>query len=277
MGFRRTYDAFFDINPDLLPYKDILLSEVTEELLVLLPYVSLRAQGNEIQLALRAWKKFCTSKYHFVVIGDCPSDLISEFGDWVEFIPLEKIPKHEGQYNPHLDIQHKMEEAYRLFKDKYNGFVWMVDDNYAIKPFCLAEILSIHSHASDFTGEKEAPTYFWKHDKWKTRQLLEKERFSHINYTTHFPCYFEFEKLKELWDKYDMRNNSFVIEDIYFNSFRHEVPIPDDKIRFGVWSKKGFDEELSAAIADPNIKFICNSVEGWSPELERILERIIYG
>ena len=74
-----------------------------------------------------------------------------------------------------------------------------------------------------------------------------------------------------------MRNNSFVIEDIYFNSFRHEVPIPDDKIRFGVWSKKGFDEELSAAIADPNIKFICNSVEGWSPELERILERIIYG
>lgn len=63
---------------------------------------------------------------------------------------------------------------------------------------------------------------------------MDKENFPHINYTAHFPCFFGFNRLKMLWDKYDMRHESYVPEDVYFNSFEHEEPISDEEIRFGI-------------------------------------------
>ena len=80
-----------------------------------------------------------------------------------------------------------------------------------------------------------------------------------IDYTTHYPYYYEFSKLKEIWDKFDMRSESYVLEDIYFNYFSHPEPIQVNCIRLGVWSKSDFDDKFQNAINDPNIKFICNS------------------
>ena len=184
-------------------------------------------------------------------------------------------PMKRDQYNPHIDIQHKMQKIYDLFHFDYRGFIWMVDDNYAIKPFSLKDIMTIHYHQKSFTGVENLPASCWKHDKWKTRQLVDKEGFSNINYTTHYPCYFEFERLKQLWDKYNMMEESYVLEDIYFNSFKHPDPILDSTIRLGIWNKSIFERDFNAAINNPNIKFVCNSVEGWSKELEEALKLII--
>ncbi len=274
MGIVRTFDAFFTINSDMLQLKKQLLDELNKEILVVLPFSQSHAQGNEIKLALNCWKKFCTFKYHFAVIGEFEQSLIEEF-PWVDFIYIKNKEKKLGQYNPHLDIQHKMEIAYDHFKDKYDGFIYMVDDNYAIKPFSFKDINTIYYHQPTFIGRKDLPTSYWKHDKWKTRQLMDRENFTHINYTTHFPCYFEFERLKNLWDKFNMREESYVPEDVYFNSFAHKAPILDDNIRLGIWSKEIFDNKFADALQNPNIKFICNSVEGWSKELEDALWKII--
>lgn len=72
-----------------------------------------------------------------------------------------------------------------------------------------------------------------------------------------------------------MQNESYVLEDIYFNYFKHEEPILDDEIRLGIWNKQIYQQEFQRAINNPNIKFCCNSVEGWSKELENDLEIII--
>lgn len=48
-----------------------------------------------------------------------------------------------------------------------------------------------------------------------------------------------------------------------------------DCIRLGIWSKMDFDRKFQDAVNDPNIKFICNSVEGWSKELEEAIEKIV--
>jgi hypothetical protein len=98
----------------------------------------------------------------------------------------------------------------------------MVDDNYAIKPFTLFDILQTHYHSQSFTGNSKAPVNYWNHNKWKTRQLLDKENLPHINYTTHFPCWFSIEKLLFITDKYNLKNESYVIEDVYFNYYKHE-------------------------------------------------------
>ena len=70
-----------------------------------------------------------------------------------------------------------------------------------------------------------------------------------------------------------MREESYVPEDVYFNSFKHEGPLPD-KIRIGICKNYSSDilaEKLQNAQSDTNVKFIFNSVEGWSKELEEAL------
>lgn len=274
MGFARTSDFFFKVNPDMLPIKDKLFKQIKNETLVVLPYKQNGSQGNEIRLALKGWKKFCKFNYHFIVIGEFDELLISEF-PWVEFIYCPSKEKKEGQYNPHLDIQNKFKVVANTYSQMYNGFIYTTDDEYPVKPFELDDITRIYYRALDFTGIKGQPTSYWNHDKWKTRQLLDKENLPHINYTTHYPCYFEFKKFDEIQKKYNLFNESYVFDDVYFNYFKHEEPILDSEIRFGIWNKKIFDNDFQKAIENPNIKFVCNSVEGWSKELENELTKII--
>lgn len=272
-GTRRTLDAFFIINRDMYPLRTTLKARAEDEILIVLPYCNM-GQGNEITLALASWRKFCTFKYHFVVIGNFDEQLVKKF-NWVEFIYEPCLPRVPGQYNPHLDIRHKMEIVYNKFKDRYSGFVYTCDDFYAIKPFTLVDIITIYYHQPSFTGVEALPTWNWKHDKWKTRQALDKRNLPHINYTTHFPWYFDFKTFKGFWVKYNMDKESYVLEDIYFNSFEHEPPVLDSTIRFGVWNKEIFENGFQKAIENPKIKFICNSVDGWSKELEEALQKII--
>ena len=274
MGFSRTTNGFFVMSPELQELQEDLAYALTHPVLVVLPYIETKSQGCELRLALNGWRKNAKFRYHFVVIGEFNAALKNEF-PWVEFIFAPTLPKVRQQYNPHLDIRNKFEIAYNLFKDKYPGFIYMVDDNYAIRPFNYFEIFQTHYLNDAFTGVKDAPTTYWKHDKWKTRQLLDAANLPHINYTTHFPCYFNFKKLQAIWNEFDMRNESYVPEDVYFNKYNVSKPLSVKSIRYGIWGPKQMGAPLETALADPNIKFLCNSVEGWSPELEQILSNLI--
>lgn len=123
--------------------------------------------------------------------------------------------------------------------------------------------------------ERDAPASFWRHDKWKTRQLLDREGLPHVNYTSHHPYYLEFRRLREIWDRFNMLEESYVLDDVYFNYFSHEDPLPDTTVRLGVWNRDIFERDFENAVADPDIKFVCNSVDGWSRELEAAIDRIV--
>ena len=273
-GKIRTYDFFFEVNPDMKHKKNELINKISNDVLVVLPYKQGGSQGNEIRLALNGWKKFCGFNYHFVVIGSFDKSLTKEF-PWVEFINCPRIGELEHQYTQHLDVQRCMEIVAKRYNGIYDGFIWMADDNYAIKPFVLKDITRIHYHSIDFQGQENAPTSYWNHDKWKTRQLLDKYSLPHINYTTHYPCWLEFNRMEEIRKQFNLLNESYVLEDIYFNYFPHEEPILDNKIRLGIWNKRIYENEFQNAINNPNIKFVCNSVEGWSIDLENSLKIII--
>lgn len=273
-GRERDFDYFFKLNPDMLPIKDFLINQIKDEVLVVMPYRQGGSQGNEIRLSLSGWRKFCQFKYRFVVIGEYDESLKKEF-PWVRFIYCPSVPKKEGQYNPHLDIQNKFKAIARLYAQEYDGFIYMTDDEYAVKPFELSDITSVHYHNKTFFGNEKAPKSFWNYDKWKTRQLLEREGLPHVNYTTHYPCYFEFKKMDEIRKKYNLCEESYVFDDVYFNYFEHEEPVLDCEIRLGIWDRGIFERDFQKAVDNPNVKFMCNSVEGWSKDLEDKLSKIV--
>jgi hypothetical protein len=272
-GGTRGLDVFFKINPDMSDKKCVLMDSI-KNILVVLPYVQGRSQGNELRLALNGWKKFCQFKYRFVVIGEFDDNVVNEY-PWVEFIYRPRVENKEGQYTPHLDMMSKFNYIMKKYSGEYNGFIYMVDDNYAIKPFTLEDIMTVYHHAMSFTGQESAPTSYWNHDKWKTRQLLDREGLPHVNYTSHFPYYMEFVKLKEIMDKFNLLEESYVFDDIYFNYFTHPDSRIDDSIRLGIWNYNIYKRDFQNVLHNPNIKFICNSVEGWSKELEEDLKRVV--
>jgi len=273
-GCRRNLDFFFSVNPELISYKNRFMECMNEKILVVLPYKQSMAQGREIELTLSLFKKFCTFNYHFVVIGEFDDSLKNKF-PWVEFIDYKIFNKCENQYEPHIDIINKFDFIIQKYSQIYNGFIYITDDEYAIKSFTIFDILQTYYHSKEFVGNEKSPTSYWSHDKWKTRQLLDRENLPHINYTTHYPCFFEFNKLKEICDKFNLKNESYVFDDIYFNYFKHEEPILDSEIRLGIWNKEIFNNEFQNALDNPNIKFCCNSIAGWSIKLEQELEKII--
>lgn len=279
-GGQRTFEFFFILNPDMNDKKEELLMEINkEEVLVVLPYSQTGSQGRELQLALSAWRKFCTFNYHFVVIGEFGESLesLKEEFPWVEFITSKKMDKKPDQYNQHLDVIHCFEKVIKKYRTKYTGFIWMVDDNYAIKPFDLEDILTVHYQEPAIIGNKNAPATYFLHDKWKTRQLLDRENLPHVYYTTHFPCWFDFEKLLEIWANFKMYTQSYVLEDVYFNYFPHPEPVQVDSIKLDISSFSNLMRDFPLAVHNPHIKFINNSVNGWSKELEDRLEEIITG
>jgi hypothetical protein len=81
--------------------------------------------------------------------------------------------------------------------------------------------------------------------------------------------------MEEIRKKYNLLEESYVFDDVYFNYFKHEEPILDSEIRLGIWNKAIFENDFQKAVENPNIKFMCNSVDGWSKELENNLEIII--
>ena len=245
-----------------------------EKKLVVLPYRETGSQGDEIKLALSCWKKFCQFDYHFVVIGEFNNQLKKEF-PWVEFIYCSFPEQNDKQYMPHIDIQRKMKVVMEKYRGKYDGFVYMSDDKYAIKPFNLKDITTVFYKGHSFNGNKNNPACYWAHDRWKTRQLLDAENLPHVDYTTHYPYYFEFSKIDEIWTKFNMLNESYALEDVYFNYFPHEKPIPVSNILLRIWYRPIFDKEFNKAIENPDIKFVSNSVEGWSKELENELWKIV--
>ena len=144
-GRERDFDYFFKVNTDMLPMKEELIRQIKDEVLVVLPYKQSGSQGSEIKLALKGWKKFCKFKYRFVVIGEFDELLKKKF-PWVKFINCPTKEKKNGQYNPHLDILNKFTAISRLYAQEYDGFIYMTDDEYAIKPFELDDVMKIYYH-----------------------------------------------------------------------------------------------------------------------------------
>ena len=182
----------------------------------------------------------------------------------------------KDQYTAHLDVQHKMEIIMNKYADKYDGFIRIADDQYAVNPFTLEDIITPHYIDYDCAKvkcvEHLTPNY-WIFNKQLTIKMLKSKNLPIINYTIHYPYYYEFIKLKEIWDKFDMRKQSYVLEDVYFNYFTHEQPVLINTVGFRAERRRDYQKEFLEALANPNIKFVNNTPNTWCKDLEtKLLE-----
>ena len=119
------------------------------------------------------------------------------------------------------------------------------------------------------------PTKPWHSEKRKTKERLQKEGYPVRNFVTHLPIWFEWDKLEEMFDRFDMDNNSYILEDLYFNIYYStRIPAPlhidHDNFKCGVYRPNPRIEYIKRAFKEKI--WIQNSVEGWIPALEKMLQ-----
>ena len=209
--------------------------------------------------------------FRIVIIGDY-NPVVDKF-DFASWIPCNRVNEISGQYLPHLDMVNKFKFAYDLYHEAYNSFIWVCDDYYPVHEFDYNYIKKYYYLQPNFIGDIKRPSNTWQHDLAKTGRLLRNNGFKCVNFTTHFPIVFEFEKLINMFDKFDMYHNSYVIENLYCNYYDVQKDIQADSIRLGVWRQEDSFQKLDDILNNKYDvrKFIACSVVGYNSIFEKKL------
>lgn len=240
----------------------------TKRYLVVIPYLPAAAQGRELEYAISGWRKHFQSDYLIVVVGE---GLPKLDGDDVVCIESKRVDDIPGQYRQHLDYVSCFKKVHEAFPDT-DGFVFVADDCYAMRDFYGFEVMEPKMQGKDFNYSPDSPNE-WQQDKMRTKRVLQEAGLPTRNYTTHLPVWFEWDKIEELWRRYDMLHNSYVIEDLYFNTY-HSKDVtfllnPNDPYKYCVSSKSPNVVELHKAILTK--AWLTNTPDGWSAELDKLL------
>lgn len=259
----KTYESLYTI--------DDMPKEKTEKILVVIPYLASAAQGKELEFAVAGWRKHFNEDYLIVLVGDY--NPIVETGDDIVFVKCPRVKwPGKGNYWAHIDHVHKFRTVREVFPDS-KGFIYTCDDIYAIKDFTMEDVLVPKVRQKEISGSFFSQNA-WVVDNWRTRCILRREGLPVMNWVCHLPVYYEWDKLFAIYDKFNCDKKSYVVEQLYFNTYYADaeyVMVEDNKseYQFKVWDKKTTVEDLKKALG--NKFWVSNSVCGWSREMEAVL------
>lgn len=230
-------------------------------MLVFIPYYKKGAQGRELELSVKGWHRHCRSDFRIVVVGEEAPD----FSGGYEFLYSKRVEPVEGSYLPHLDYVSCIRKMRERYPDE-EGFVFTADDNYAVKDFDESWIRRLR-YLTDIPFEGAVDG--WPIEKFFTRCKMQDLGLPLRNWTTHIPCWFDFDKVMAMFDRFDMDHESFVLEDMYFNLYHAGDEAELDAPYKFMLSRKEDVLDLEAAIRQR--MWICNAPTGWSVEMEEKL------
>lgn len=231
---------------------------------IFIPYNPDGAQGRELELAIAGWRRhFLCPDYVIAVVGERLPRLKGPDVVGIESPQVEEIP---FMYTQHLDYVSCMKACRRRFPES-DGIIFAADDNYLVHDITPEWVMSLRYNRDDMQTDPQCGG--WRYDQWRTRRLLVQEGLPHVNYTTHVPCWFRWDRLEYLWDRYDMEHESYVIENLYYNTFHAGEPAEQcDAVKFQLTV---YDQWREVPDRMRDRIWICNSPEGYTRELEKIL------
>ena len=245
--------------------------KLDDRILVVIPYLAGAAQGKEIKYAVAGWRKHFKENYLIVVVGDY--DEVVDTGDDIIFINCPRIEKPMlGNYRPHLDHVNKFRTVRKHFPDS-KGFIYTCDDIYAVNDFTIEDVLKPKIKSLSIHGTADHKNA-WIRDNVRTKEVLVRKGFKHMNWVCHLPVYYEWDKLFAIYDGYGCDKKSYVVEQLYFNTyFADSEPFllneETDNIQFKMWRPWHTIEQLKEAMTKKI--WISNSVKGYKPEIEDVL------
>ena len=239
-----------------------------DKILIVIPYLASAAVGREIEYAIAGWRKHFKEDFKIVLTGEGLPKIRG-----VSRVESKRVPSVEGQYRQHLDYVSCLRKVRKKYPES-KGFIMVADDCFAVNDFDMSDVMLLKARAWTIDYDPASPNT-WKQDAIKTARALHDGGYPTHDYTTHIPQWFEWELLEYLWDKYDMEHESYVIEDLYYNTFhRDRVPFILDEQRDN-FKTTVTQNGTGSAVLDMAIShniWINSNADGWRPELENLLK-----
>ena len=244
---------------------------------VLIPYIRQESQGNELELAITGWIRHFKENFRITVIGD-HHPCVEKFGRMVHFQGQLRTFQYQcpGQYVAHIDIERKV-RAFLIEHPDTDLFVLTSDDTYPIRDFTLEDIRVPAWRMTNMPVITESSNW-WVLDMSKTHVALRDLNLPEYGYVLHQPRVYETKPYRAIEDYFDMTENSFVMEDLYYNiarplGARRDLSQKDRRWRFimDFGLTKASKDELERLVREYDPIFINNGIEGWSEDLERFL------
>lgn len=241
-----------------------------DKIIVVIPYFNAQAQGKELYYSVAGWRKHFKEKFLIVIVGDYHP--VVETGDDIVFIECPRVDNVGGEYRAHLDHVNKFKKVIEHFPDM-KGFIYTCDDIYSVNDFTMKDVLVPKIRENNISSLPTSQNA-WRRNNAKTKAVLLAEGLPTKNYVCHLPVYYEVDKLVAIWDKYDCYHKSYVVEQLYFNTYFSDVKpkhlsTDGEKYKFGVNKKYPSFAEIKRAMRDKI--WINNTVYGWNSRLDRML------
>lgn len=257
--------------------------------LVVIPWLASAAQGNELRLAVAGWKKYFKERHKIVIVGDIPEWLhgqrtyVDASGNkihwmvdprWESYgiyvVDCPRIMPVPGQYTPALDHIHKFRKVREAFPDS-EGFIYTCDDIYPVAPFTLDDV-KVPKYPEIATMDLNS--WNGKHDDWwdareYTAHLCRSAGLPVRDWVCHMPVYYEWDKLLDIFDRYDADHMSIIHENIYFNMYADIKGAQDARD----WRDEVKGSNPGGIRPLGTVKFVTNQNSGWSAKLENILKK----
>lgn len=232
----------------------------TNMYLIVIPYFPLGAQGRELQMAIAGWRRHFQEDYKIVIVGE---GLPKIADDDICCIESPRVPELDYMYRQHLDYVSCWKKVHEHFPNS-KGMIFAADDNYLVQDIDIHCIKSLKYRSDKITTDMFCMG--WKYDQYRTKELLLQEGLPIRNYTTHVPCWFDWNRLESVWERYDMEHNSYVIENLYFNIYHAGQPaIHCNEVKFQLCCP----EDINQLEEQMKKKWwICNSPTGYTLEFE---------
>ena len=161
--------------------------------LVVIPYLASAAQGRELEYAIAGWRRHFKEDFLIVLTGE---NLPHIEGDDIVLVESKRVPNVDGQYRQHLDYVSCFKKVRQRFPDS-QGFIFVADDCYAINDFDLVDVLVPKFLERNLGGFHIDSPNGWRVDKAKTRCALVDGGYPQMNYTTHLPIWFDWDKIED--------------------------------------------------------------------------------
>ena len=243
-----------------------------DKTIIVIPYLALAAQGHELQLAVAGWHKHFKEPHEVVIVGDFDENVIAALGSLgTTFVDCMRVDPIDGQYRPAIDHIHKFRRVRELFPNE-KGFIYTCDDIYAVKDFTLDDVM-IPKYPEIHTKWMEENDWDGKTDTWwgargYTAQLCRDAGLPVRDWVCHMPVYYEWDRLLDIFDRYDADHHAIIPENIYFNMYAHvEAAQPATCWRDEVTTATPCLRPLGT------VTWVTNQNAGWSTKLENILKK----
>jgi hypothetical protein len=171
------------------------------------PYWAGGAQGDELRWSIRSVETFFQGRAKITIIGDRP--------EWYHghVIRKKRVP------------QSKTNQAFRDMLSKVFFIashaevdaecVWMMDDIYFLKPFTLNDIKTPRAEPwRPSTGNS------WQKRKTLSMDTLAARGLTQHDYATHMPHWLEKDKLRAMFDDFNLHEHTMLWEVLYGNLYR---------------------------------------------------------